>query len=82
MLAFLCLVGSGSASDHKAVGLILVNLKSPYVATVGEAMKVEAVKQGIDLVTLDSARNVTTELYHVENLIAQKVDLIVMNPVD
>ena len=61
---------------------VTLRLQSPYVLTVAEAMKVEAAKQGIDLVFLDSARSVTTELDQVENLISQKVDLVVMDPVD
>jgi ABC-type sugar transport system substrate-binding protein len=81
-LAFLCLANPASAGNQKVVGVTLFNFQNPYVATVGDAMKVEAAKLDIDLVSLDSARNVTTELYQVENLIARKVDLIVMNPVD
>ena len=82
VLAALCLANAGSAGDKKVVGATLLNLHSPYLVTVEEAMKVEAAKLDIDLVSLDSARNVTTELYQVENLIAKKVDLIVMVPVD
>jgi ABC-type sugar transport system substrate-binding protein len=38
--------------------------------------------EGIDLVSVDSARSVTTELRQVEEFIARKVDLIVMMSVD
>jgi ABC-type sugar transport system substrate-binding protein len=81
-VAIFCLSDSVSAGDKKVVGVTLVNLRSPYVATVGEAMNVEAAKQGIDLISIDSARSIMTELDQVENFIARKVDLIVMNPVD
>ena len=81
-VAIFCLTDSVWAGDKKVVGVTLVNLRSPYVATVGEAMKVEAAKQGIDLISIDSARSIMTELDQVENFIARKVDLIVMNPVD
>jgi inositol transport system substrate-binding protein len=81
-LVNLCLANPASAGDKKVVGVTLFSLQNPYVVSVGEAMTIEAAKQGIDLVSLDSARNVTTELDQVENLITRKVDLIVMNPVD
>jgi ABC-type sugar transport system substrate-binding protein len=77
-----CLTESAPAGDQKVVGVTLFSLQNPYLVRVADAMKVEAAKRGIDLVTLDSERSVTTELYQVENLIAKKVDLIVMNPVD
>ena len=81
-LVNLCLANPASAGDKKVVGVTLFSLQNPYVVSVGEAMTIEAAKQGIDLVSLDSARNVTTELDQVEDLINRKVDLIVMNPVD
>jgi ABC-type sugar transport system substrate-binding protein len=66
----------------KVVGATLFSFQNRYVVTLGEAMKLEAARQGIDLVSLDSGGNVMMELYQVEKLISQKVDLIVMNPVD
>jgi inositol transport system substrate-binding protein len=82
VLAMLCLAHSAFAGDKKVVGVTLFSLQNPYVVSVDDAMTIEAAKQGIDLVSLDSARNVATELAQVENLITRKVDLIVMNPVD
>jgi inositol transport system substrate-binding protein len=71
-----------SASDKKVIGVTLLSFDSPYVSAVADAMKVEAAIEGIDLVTVNSARSVTTELSQVEELIARKVDLIVMMAVD
>jgi ABC-type sugar transport system substrate-binding protein len=71
-----------SASNKKVVGVTLLSFDSPYVSAVADAMKAEAAIEGIDLVTVDSARSVTTELSQVEELIARRVDLIVMTPVD
>jgi ABC-type sugar transport system substrate-binding protein len=80
--ANLCPADSASGDHKKVVGVTLVSFQSPYLMIVVDAMKVEAAKQGIDLVFLDSARSVATESSQVESLIARKVDLIVMNPVD
>jgi ABC-type sugar transport system substrate-binding protein len=77
-----CLAGSGWASDKKVVGATLLNLRSPFMHAVGEALKAEADLLGIELIPLDPARVVATELEQVKDLIARKVDLIIMVPVD
>ena len=89
-LALTCVVALGTLcrgdtvppGDKKFVGVTLLNLQFSFVVAVGDAMKAEAAKEGLELVCLDSARNVVTELSQVENLITRKVDLIVMYPVD
>jgi inositol transport system substrate-binding protein len=60
----------------------VLSLQFPYVVTLADAMKAEAGKEGLDLICLDSARSVMTELSQIENLIARKVDLIIMSPID
>ena len=66
----------------KKVGVTLLSLQYPFLVTVGESMKAEAAKKGIDIIALDPRQEVAKELTQVENLISQKVDLIVMIPVD
>lgn len=82
VLATLCLADSVAAGERKVVGVTLLSLQSPYVIALDDVMKAEAVREGIDLVSLDSGRSVMTELNQVENLLTRKVDLIVMIPVD
>jgi ABC-type sugar transport system substrate-binding protein len=82
VLATLCLVDSGSAADKKVVGATMLSLEYPFLITLGNAMKAEAAKRGIDLVSLDPRQSVATELHQVGDLIRKKVDLIVMIPVD
>jgi ABC-type sugar transport system substrate-binding protein len=77
-----CFAVSGWAGDKKVVGAILLNLRSPFLHAVGEALNAEADRLGIELISLDPARGVATELEQVKNLIARKVDLIIMVPVD
>jgi ABC-type sugar transport system substrate-binding protein len=45
-------------------------------------MATEAAKQGLELVSLDPGQSVSMERHQVEDLIHQKVRLIVMIPVD
>jgi ABC-type sugar transport system substrate-binding protein len=82
MLALLSVAGSVSAAGKKVVGVTLLSLQSPFLVTLDNAMKSEAAKEGIDLVSLDPGQSVSKELRQVEDLINRKVDLIVMIPVD
>ena len=75
-------VDSVSAADKKTVGATLLSLQYPFLVTLDEAMKAEATKNGIDLVSLDPRQSVAKELDQVENLITKKVDLIIMIPID
>jgi ABC-type sugar transport system substrate-binding protein len=81
-LATICLPDSASAADKKVVGATLLSLQYPFLVTLNNAMKAEAAKHSIELVSLDPRQSVATELDQVENLITKKVDLIVMIPVD
>jgi len=81
-LTILSGVDSVSAADKKVVGATLLSLQYPFLVTLDEAMKAEAAKNGIDLVSLDPRLSVAKELDQVENLITKKVDLIIMIPID
>jgi ABC-type sugar transport system substrate-binding protein len=76
------LAGSVSAAGKKVVGVTLLSLQSPFLVIVDNAMKSEAAKEGIDLISLDPGQSVSKELSQVKDLITRKADLIVMIPVD
>jgi inositol transport system substrate-binding protein len=76
------LAESAPAADKKVIGATVLSLQSPYLVAVSEAMKAEAAREDLDLISLDSERSVMTERSHVESLIARKVDLIIMTPID
>ncbi len=75
-------VDSALAADKKVVGATLLSLQYPFLVTLDEAMKAEATKNGVDLISLDPRQSVAKELDQVENLITKKVDLIIMVPID
>jgi inositol transport system substrate-binding protein len=81
-LAAFGLVDSALAADKKVIGAVVLNLQSPYLVAINEAMKAEAAKEGLDLISLDSERSVMTERSHIKSLITRKVDLIIMTPID
>lgn len=71
-----------TTGGKKVVGVTLLSLQYPFLVTLDNAMKAEAAKKGIDLISLDPRQSVATEMSQVEDLITKKVNLIVMIPVD
>jgi ABC-type sugar transport system substrate-binding protein len=64
------------------IGVTLLSLQYPFLVTLAESQKDEAAKQGVNLIQLDPRQKTDTELGQIENLITQKVDLVIMIPVD
>lgn len=79
-----CASGSSGtdASDSRTVGATLLSLEYPFLVALNDSMKAEASTQKLDLVSLDPRQKTATELTQIEDLITQKVDAIVMIPVD
>lgn len=82
LICVVLLVPFAPAAKQQTVGVTLLSLQYPFLVTLSEAMKDEANKLGVKLIALDPRQKVATELSQVENLITQKVDAIVMIPVD
>lgn len=85
--ATLALAGCSSASsgddpNHKTVGATVLSLQYPFLVTLNDEMKTEAKAKDLNLDSLDPRQSTSTEQTQVENLIAQKVDAIIMIPVD
>ncbi len=79
LLAGLPLVG---AQDSFTLGLSLSTLNNPFFVTLRDGAQAAANAAGIDLVVVDSQDNPATEAANMEDLIAQGVDAILVNPTD
>jgi ABC-type sugar transport system substrate-binding protein len=77
-----CAGGSNADASRPTVGVSLNSLQFPFIVTMNNTMKDEAQSQGVNLVTLDSRNNVSTELSQIEDLIQRKPKAIVMDAVD
>jgi inositol transport system substrate-binding protein len=73
---------STSGASGKTVGATLLSLQYPFLVTLNDEMKKEATAKGLKLTSLDPRQSTATEQTQIENLIAQKVNAIVMIPVD
>ncbi|TAN31597.1 sugar ABC transporter substrate-binding protein [bacterium] len=74
---------SGSGSNKTfTIGEINAGLQYPYAAAIGTGIKNKAQALGVKVIELDSKGKVETEASNVQDLIAQKVDLIILQPND
>jgi ABC-type sugar transport system substrate-binding protein len=75
-----CSAGAGASGP--TVGVSLNSLEFPFIVTMNNSMKSEAKSAGVNLVTVDSRNNVSTELSQIEDVIQRNPKAIVMDAVD
>lgn len=75
--------GDESGSDKQiTVGVTFMTLNSPFFEAMQRGVKEEADKQGVKAIISDAQLNAAQQISSVENLIAQKVDVILLNAVE
>ncbi|MEW6698549.1 MAG: substrate-binding domain-containing protein [Bacillota bacterium] len=92
-LMAIAITGCGSQEAPKAeapkeeskklkVGLSMNTLNNPFFVAVKEGAEAQAKEDGIELVVTDAQNNPGQQLADVENLIAQKPDVLILDPAD
>lgn len=79
------LVGCSSSKgeDEKIkVGLSMNTLNNPFFVSVSEGAKKGAADLGIDIVVTDAQNEPSKQQTDIENLLAQQVDIIIIDPAD
>ncbi|MGE5482062.1 MAG: sugar ABC transporter substrate-binding protein [Bacteroidota bacterium] len=75
--------GASAAGKKKLViGVTLCQMSDPFFVNVKKGIFDEAKKLGVDIVFADGQANAATQLAQVEDFVAKKVDLIVLNPTE
>jgi ribose transport system substrate-binding protein len=64
------------------IGLSLSTLNNPFFVTLRDGAVDKAKELGIDLIVVDAQDKPSKQLNDIEDLIQQKVDLIIVNPTD
>lgn len=67
---------------EKRIGLVVSTLNNPFFVTLKDGAEKKANELGYKLIVLDSQNDSSKESSNVEDLIAQKADLILINPTD
>ncbi|WP_442914803.1 D-ribose ABC transporter substrate-binding protein [Marinitoga sp. 1155] len=64
------------------IGLSLSTLNNPFFVELRNGALQEAVNQGVDIVVVDAQDKSYKQLNDIEDLVQQRVDLIIINPTD
>lgn len=81
------LTGCGSTKQEPAakktvIGLSISTLNNPFFVDLRDGAKAAADANGMELVVMDAQDDASKQLANIENLIQQKVSIIIVNPVD
>ncbi len=71
---------SSGGAGQVVVGVSLLNLSSEFIVMLNEAMEAKAGELGVKLIVNDAQRSAERQIQQVEGFIAQKVDVIILNP--
>ncbi len=73
---------SAQASAALKIGMAFQEMNNPYFVTMKEALEEAAASLGAELVITDARHDVAKQISDVEDMIQQKVDIILLNPAD
>lgn len=72
----------GTSEKHYTFGYTCMTMNNPYFVAVNNAMKKEIEAHGDKLITTDPAQDQQKQIDQVNNLVTQKIDCMLFNPVD
>ncbi|BFL48618.1 substrate-binding domain-containing protein [Lactonifactor longoviformis] len=70
-----------SGKEEITIGVTFQGLSDEYIVRLSDAFKKRAEEAGVNIQVADGQMNAEKQVGQVENFIAQKVDVIVMNPI-
>lgn len=79
---FLATAPSAMAAEKHKVGISLPEAQNPFYVLLGKVLKKSLEKRGIDAILLAADADVNRQIGHVNDLIAAKVDLIMISPLN
>jgi ribose transport system substrate-binding protein len=81
-LGCVLLSGSSKGADKFSVGASLLTSQHPFYVLLANAMKEEAVKDGVDLNLTIANQDLSKQLSDIEDFITKGVNVIIISPVD
>lgn len=74
--------GQSGGSKQVTVGLALSTLNNPYFVTLRDGAQKAADAANVKLIVADAGNDLSKQTSQIEDFITQKVDVIIVNPVD
>lgn len=75
-------MGANPAFAKTTIGVTMSSFDDNFLTYLREAMANEAKAKGVDIQFEDGQKDVVKQISQVENFIAQKVDVMIVNPID
>src|SRR5947208_14656098 len=72
----------GPAAGRPTVGLAISTLNNPFFVDLRDGAQAAAAKAGVTLVVLDAQNDPARQASSIEDLIAKKVRVVIINPTD
>lgn len=70
------------AQEKLKIGMTFQELNNPYFVSMQEALKEAAASIGADVIVTDAAHDVAKQVSDVEDMLQQKIDILLLNPTD
>lgn len=88
LIASVLFIGCGQTSEKEqsdgakklTVGVTMLSMQNEFIVKVSDEIDKKAQELGVELITVDAERSALKQIEQVESFIAQKVDVIIMNP--
>ena len=82
VLAMVLTTVAAYAADRKVLGVVLIDVTNQFFIDMMEGGNQAAKDYGVDLIWQSSDGSIETQIAQMENFIEQKVDCILVNPID
>ena len=76
------LAGSAGAAPPIKIGMTFQELNNPYFVTMQKALRDAAASIGASVVVTDAHHDVAKQISDVEDMLQQKIDILLVNPTD
>ncbi|WP_421826739.1 sugar ABC transporter substrate-binding protein [Larkinella sp.] len=72
--------GEKTGDKKLTVGVTMLSMQNEFIVNVSDEIDKKAKESDVELITVDAERSALKQIEQVESFIAQKVDVIIMNP--
>ena len=69
-----------NAPDKIVIGISMLSMQNEFIVNISDEMQKKAEELGAELIIVDAERSPLKQIEQVESFIAQKVDVIILNP--
>ena len=75
-------LAAGAQAAPLKIGMTFQELNNPYFVTMQQALKEAAATIGAQVIVTDARHDVTKQIGDVEDMLQQKIDILLVNPTD